>query len=305
MNDYIQGVIFDEKKVEDLAATREQILNCYENISCFTLPFPGRAVTKKTYNGAIDDIDELFRTLLNRYVRQTFGSMLELKRINGQELTAPELANYVASYVKLFQSGANFPTAKTMLEATSEANNRNAKARALQAYKKEMDLLAGPSRKKFVEVKALKSHHIATADATIALFKGLANMGRKSAIDATRKELEKDIESEFERYSTMNSQRNPFQNIEYYIVPIGLALLSYILRWVADASCSEWSTTCRHGSHALGHVYATIFMFMLIMSFGRITQLISHMRTVMKLMMGGNGGAAEDTGNRQADKKYL
>jgi hypothetical protein len=54
-----------------------------------------------------------------------------LQRIHGRHLTAPELRTYVGAYVKLFHEGASFPEAKTMLEATSAANNSNAKFAAV------------------------------------------------------------------------------------------------------------------------------------------------------------------------------
>jgi atlastin len=53
------------------------------------------------------------------------------QRIHGRHLTAPELRTYVGAYVKLFHEGASFPEAKTMLEATSAANNSNAKFAAV------------------------------------------------------------------------------------------------------------------------------------------------------------------------------
>ena len=43
----------EEKGSKDLRETREQIVKCFENISCFMLPHPGLSVTRKTYDGAI------------------------------------------------------------------------------------------------------------------------------------------------------------------------------------------------------------------------------------------------------------
>ena len=48
--------------------------------------------------------------------------------MQGRELTAPELRQYVMSYVEMFKSGSKFPEAKTMLEATALANNQNARS---------------------------------------------------------------------------------------------------------------------------------------------------------------------------------
>lgn len=51
---------------------------------------------------------------------------------------------YFEVYVNLFQAGQKtFPQAMTMLQATAEANNRNAYSLAINHYKKCMELVAG------------------------------------------------------------------------------------------------------------------------------------------------------------------
>jgi len=300
MDSYIKGVVFDEKLVPELKETRNQILGCYEKISCFLLPYPGTEVTKKHYDGDIMKIDPLFRKLLNRFVRRTFGSFLAPKRMIGkshvakatesallrESLTASELKTYIIEYVKLFQAGAHFPTAKTMLQATAEANNRNAFQRALTCYKREMDKFAGPQCSVHIEPKELIKHHNVALAGSKLLFKGLANMGGRSAITSAQQELSKEIGEEFARYQTMNDQRNPWQYIEYYLIPMLLAGAAFIMAWIAEVTCSSWSTTCQQGAHALGHVYMAIFTFMVIMSFGRIIQVAQKMKKFVKLVAG-------------------
>ena len=75
------------------------------------------------------------RCLLTRKIT----SQLEPKRIHGRYLTSQELAEYVKAYAKMFKTGSEFPQATTMLAATAEANNTNAKALAVAKYKSEMD----------------------------------------------------------------------------------------------------------------------------------------------------------------------
>ena len=65
-----------------------------------------------------------------------FEDKLEAKRINQRYITGHELLSFFDAYVKMFQEGSNtFPKAMTMLEATAEANNRNALAMAIQVQK--------------------------------------------------------------------------------------------------------------------------------------------------------------------------
>lgn len=62
-------------------------------------------------------------------------AQLDAKKINGRYLTAPELRNYASAYVELFHKGADFPAARSLLEATAGAHNGNAKHVAMLKYK--------------------------------------------------------------------------------------------------------------------------------------------------------------------------
>ena len=124
MNEYLETVIA-ERDALDLKETRDQISSCFEKVSCFMFTHPGMKVTKKTYTGEVSAIDPLFLRLLDRYCERVFnkGTNLVPKAIRGRELTAAELGAYIKAYAKMFESGARFPEAATMLEATANANN--------------------------------------------------------------------------------------------------------------------------------------------------------------------------------------
>jgi hypothetical protein len=83
--------------------------------------------------------------MLSRYVHVIFDQYLEPKRFNGREVTGRELLTFVKVYAKMFgdSDGARFPKAMTMLEATSEANNRNAYDLAMTGYRAAMNKVAG------------------------------------------------------------------------------------------------------------------------------------------------------------------
>ncbi|CAM9423538.1 unnamed protein product [Phaeothamnion confervicola] len=306
MESYLREVIRD-REVKDLQNTREQITSCFETITCFGLPHPGFEVIKRAYDGKIESINPLFRRLLDAYARQVFGPRLEPKRIHGRQLTAPELGTYVAAYVDLFQKGADFPAAQTMLEATAAANNANAAHAALARYKVEMDKAAGPgSGKKYMDTEQLAAHHAACRDGALKVFDGTATMGRRKAIEEARAGLLADVASELERFAALNASRNPFQNLEYYLVPLLLAVVAFVARpvfilWIADTSCSSWSETCRKASDGFGHVYVGIFFFLLIISANRIKQLADYVGKLVPVLTaaavgGGGGGAAAGGG---------
>lgn len=294
MDEYLKDVIKD-RNVTDLQATRDQIMACFEKVRCFGLCHPGMEVVKKTYDGNISKIDPLFCKLLDAYARSVFNDTLEPKRIHGRHLTAPELRTYIAAYVKLFHDGATFPEAKTLLEATSAANNSNAKFAAVARYKSQMEQIAGPSASEFLQKPEFEAYHEESKGEALALFNEMANMGRAAAIKATREQLEDELSSELQRYEQVNESRRPFKNMEYYLIPMAIAAAAFILRTLADASCSSWSTTCKRTSEGLGHIYVVIFLFVAITSAGRIKQFMEHLKNVLPLLLGA-GGQQSSTG---------
>ncbi|KAG5184944.1 anti-viral guanylate-binding protein [Tribonema minus] len=303
MDNYLLEVIRD-RDVKDLQETRDQIMACFEKVSCFGLCHPGMDVVKKNYDGSIDKIDATFRALLDAYVRRVFGNELEPKRIHGRYLTAPELSTYISAYVRLFHEGASFPEAKTLLEATSAANNSNAKFAALATYKSDMEGIAGPhSTCGYMQKAEFLQHHEECKSKAIALFNSIATMGRKAAVDACREELLVELASELERFEHVNESRRPFKDLEFFLVPMGIAAAAFVLRFFADASCSSWSTTCRRTADGLGHVYVAIFLFIAISSAGRIKQFIDHLRTVVPIILGNAAAGAGGGGQPMVMKK--
>jgi atlastin len=144
MKEYLDKVLAS-RDAKDLQETREQILACFESLSCYGLCHPGMKVVKKKFAGDVKEVDELFLHLLDRYCKQVFHmDHLEPKSIQGKEVTAAELGPYIKAYAQMFASGANFPEASTMLEATASANNSNAVTLAINEYKDTMNRIAGP-----------------------------------------------------------------------------------------------------------------------------------------------------------------
>ena len=58
---------------------------------------------------------------------------MEAKRVGGKTLTGTELGAYIRAYAALFSARRGFPEAKLLLEATSDASNRNASDAGLAA----------------------------------------------------------------------------------------------------------------------------------------------------------------------------
>jgi atlastin len=216
MKDYLEKVTA-EREAKDLKDTREQINSCFEEISCFGLCHPGFAATKKKFKGSSKDVEPLFLHLLDRFCQRVFDEVAP-KKIHGRDLTAPELMAYVAAYAKLFASGATFPEAATLLEATSSTNNTNAVNMALSAYQREMDRVAGPHCSSYVRPAELEEESKRIEKKSFEVFSSIANFGSKKDIEHARATLMDKIGGQFEMYNSLNDGRDPLAGMEMYVL---------------------------------------------------------------------------------------
>lgn len=264
MKEYLDTVLA-EREAADLKDTREQITSCFEEVSCFLMTHPGFGVTKKKYDGNVKVVEPVFKSFMDRYCGKVFKNLIA-KSIHGRELTAVELAAYIKNYAKMFESGAHFPEASTMLEATSSANNSNATNLAISRYRERMDQMAGAKCFDYLSPSELsRSHRKLCAESTL-MFDGIANFGSAKAIEEAKAKVIQAIEESFEMYSKLNESRNPLLGFETYIIPLTIGFISIVLRWIADFTCSSWSETCRVGSEVLSHVYQVVFFFIIIVA---------------------------------------
>jgi atlastin len=214
MTKYLDTVI-SERTASDLQDTRNQIISCFDEITCYGLCHPGKYVTKKTYSGDVGNIDNQFLRMLDHYCRRVFDcKTLKPKVIHGRQVTSIELAVYMKEYAKLFASGAGFPTASTMLDATTTANNTNATRMANDAYKEEMSKIAGPRCRDYVSHLNLEETHMRSFLRSQAIFDSVANFGSKRSIEEAKESFVKQIEAEFEVYQSLNEGRNPLAGWE-------------------------------------------------------------------------------------------
>ena len=212
MQTYLENVLA-ERDAADLKDTREQITSCFEQIQCYLMVHPGKAVTKKNYEGDVDSIDPTFKHFMDRYCERVFQHLVP-KSIHGRELTATELGSYIRNYAKMFESGAHFPEAATMLEATSNANNTNAINLSVKKYKDEMDTVAGTQQTNYMNPMLLEEYHRTMLSESMRIFDDIACFGNKKAIDESRNEAVKSIQENFEVYTKLNEGRNPLAGLE-------------------------------------------------------------------------------------------
>jgi atlastin len=291
MTDYLRTVL-SEREASDLKDTRAQIASCFDEITCYGLCHPGFAVTKKKFTGDVAAMEPLFVKLLDRYCQRIFAAV-QPKRIHGRTLTAAELGSYIAAYAALFASGANFPTAATLLEATSSANNTNAVQLAVAEYTSRMERVAGPRCSNFLASDVLVEEAAAAQSQALRVFTDVANFGALPAIAKARLALESQLTESFRNYEAMNEGRNPLRGVEVYIVPALLAVASYVLRTVLDVTCAPHATVCQVGRDIFHHSYMVVLLFMAIVAvtkYHQLKEVFGRAWQAFHLVMDGGGG---------------
>ncbi|CCI48783.1 unnamed protein product [Albugo candida] len=275
---------------KDLANTREQIFSCFETVTCFLLPHPGHEVTEPEYDGNVEAIDDRFLELVTVYLDDIFSpAKLAPKYVHGVPVTSRELLTFIRYYAALFRDSSIFPEAKTLLEATAEANNVNKREKAILKYKKEMESLVG-LKSGYVPVAQLEKHHAVCSDGAMAVFDQGANMGRQSQIRAHRSTLAAELAKEYERFSSVNAERDPYKNLEFYLIPGAIAFALLAFRVGQDLFCYEHVGydlplyDCKHVSKTLTHLYWAIFIFMLLITFSTGQVMFARIKTILSLI---------------------
>ena len=160
-------------------------------------------------------MEPLFVKLMDRYCKRVFSpEHLKPKSIQGHEVTAVELGSYIKAYSEMFASGASFPEASTMLEATANANNTNAVNMAINQYKDTMNRIAGPKCSNYIRVDELKEDHTKLLARSLELFDSMATFGSKASIDGARETVINQIKDDFQVYQSLNAARNPLAGFE-------------------------------------------------------------------------------------------
>ena len=160
----------------------------------------------------------------------------------------------------------------------------------LPRYQAAMDACcgAGPGVE-YLAPKDLKRKFKEAKNEALLSFDTMANMGRKTAIDATRDGLVAEMAKAQDRYRLMNDARNPFKNAEFYVIPLFIATASFVVRKITDTVCPEdgsfVANTCNRAEEALGKLYGGIVFLMLIATYQRFKGLKKYMKGVLKPLL--------------------
>ncbi|PIK60902.1 putative atlastin-2 [Apostichopus japonicus] len=214
---------------EELQEVRKHIRSCFEKISCFLMPHPGLAVARqKEYDGRLADIDSEFQDYLKVLAPMLLApSNLIVKSINGSHVRCKDLLEYFKAYVNIYQN-SELPEPKTMLRATSEANNLAAVALALDQYNTEMDKVCGGD-KPYIGPEELENNHHMILAASLKTFDVTPKMGGLEFSDTYKENLIKDIEDRHAHYEKNNESKNLFNVARTPITLVVTMVIMYLL----------------------------------------------------------------------------
>ena len=227
LNQRLQIADYQQKELQSL---RKHINNCFGCIDAFLMPHPGLEVaTNSNFDGSITDIDPLFIYHLEEFVPILLSPKNVLpRRINGSEIKCKDLCQYLRAYINVFKSN-HLPQAKSILEATSEANNLASLLDAKSIYTNQMEKVCGGDKPSIIE-RTLYANHVKAQDKALEAFDKTKKMGGEKFSFAYRTRLKTEIQEEFEKCKLINESKSVLKLVVK--TPIGLIvfiLVSYLV----------------------------------------------------------------------------
>ena len=196
----------NDKEPLELQRTRKHIRSCFNDISCFLMPHPGKAVTEKNFDGRLTSINQEFLDRLQTLVPLLVSpEKLVVKKISGSEVTGRQLLEYFKVYINVF-TGEAMPEPNSIFEATAEANNRAAVALARDFYQSKMEALVGGNTL-YVDSKDLEKKHMELFTSSIELFHKPKKFGGLEYSEPYLKGLKNSIEETWTNFKARNQYK--------------------------------------------------------------------------------------------------
>ena len=126
--------------------------------------------------------------------------------------------------------------------------------------------------------------HDAASSGALELFDQMANMGPKGSIAAVRAELSAAVAAQHAKYAAMNEGRDPMKGVRAYLVPLSVALLSWLVSKLVGGLCG--ASICDNTADLFGHIYVACVALMVIASAGNIGAFVDHVKHVAPLILG-------------------
>ena len=146
---------------EELRRMREHVRQCFSDIDCYLLPYPGKQVaTSEMFAGCPSDIDAEFLECVDGLARLLLSpERLLVKESAGQALTAADLVTHFVTLHGALASG-EMPEPRSLVNTMSEANHLASVEQGSILYAEQMrQMCDGEPNSPGVPEEQLKRHH--------------------------------------------------------------------------------------------------------------------------------------------------
>ncbi|TRY76895.1 hypothetical protein TCAL_09587 [Tigriopus californicus] len=218
-----------DKQHSELQDLRKNIRSCFSSIEGFLLPHPGlKVATDPGFEGRLKDIEPMFIQHLQDFVPLLLApENIVIKKINGNVVKCKELVQFFRAYIEIFK-GDEMPEPKSMLKATSEANNLASLQEAKETYVAMMESICGGD-KPYLNEQVLDIEHCRIKDQAVLVFSSRRKMGGEEFSLTYREKLEREIDESYANYKAHNESKNIFKAANTPITLAAVAMLLYIL----------------------------------------------------------------------------
>ena len=203
-NDFIKSFLkIKDFHTNELKTVREYLQKTFETISCFLMPYPGKATARNSsFDGRWSEIDEEFvETMKELFPAILSPANLTVKTINGVPIKAFELSVFIKQYVDLFKS-ENLPEAKTIYESTLDNQFQILMSKAVEIYLESISLYQ-ENIKDTPEVYQL--HNVSKAIA-LKYFNDEKKFGNKEDATVYETELDEKLEKAFNEWKPVTME---------------------------------------------------------------------------------------------------
>uniref|UniRef100_A0A8C3IC39 Atlastin GTPase 1 n=1 Tax=Chrysemys picta bellii TaxID=8478 RepID=A0A8C3IC39_CHRPI len=193
---------------EELQNVRKHIHSCFTNISCFLLPHPGlKVATNPNFDGKLKEIDDEFIKNLKVLIPWLLSpESLDVKEINGNNITCRGLVEYFKAYIKIYQ-GEELPHPKSMLQ------------------------VCGGDRP-FLAPSDLQNKHLELKEEAVKLFRGVKKMGGEEFSRRYLQQLENEIDELYIQYIKHNDSKNIFHAARTPATLFVVIFITYVIAGV-------------------------------------------------------------------------
>lgn len=223
-----------EEQAPQLKTLRKNLKECFQEISCCLMPHPGTKVAiNPNFKGSVSEMEEDFVKHLEQFIPTLLDiKKIPIKEIAGSKVTGSQLIEYFKVYFNTFKD-KEIPEPKSIMEATSEANNYIAVTSAKNVYLKEMEEICG-GKKPYVNPSYLDAKHKEIKKRAMTCFYETKKFGGEEFSRTFIDKLEKDLTEQFERYKESNQAKNVFAMIGAPLIFLIYAVILIVLSKIVD-----------------------------------------------------------------------